>query len=148
MIFSLFYLRSRLDLWSCETGSAVVPSRVSLLISVLRLNLVLTSRIPPDFRGPASIYLFQIAIRRRVNPKFIGSRNIAYRWRSLSRVRRHSWASKPQGSSKRMLPWAGDHRSINIRFSFPHPLLVYNSGYINSHSMLKVPAAVSTTVRL
>ena len=29
---------------------------------------------------------------------------IAYRWRSLPRVRRHG-ASKPQGSSKRMLPW-------------------------------------------
>ena len=32
-----------------ETGS-VVPSRVSLLISILRLNLVLTSGISPDFR--------------------------------------------------------------------------------------------------
>ena len=30
-------------------GSAV-PSRVSLLISILGLNLVLTYRIPPDFR--------------------------------------------------------------------------------------------------
>ena len=29
---------------------------------------------------------------------------IAYRWRSLPRVRRH-WASKPQGSSERVLPW-------------------------------------------
>ena len=29
---------------------------------------------------------------------------IAYRWRSLPRVRRHR-ASKPQGSSKRILPW-------------------------------------------
>ena len=29
---------------------------------------------------------------------------IAYRWRSLPRVRRHR-ASKPQGSSERMLPW-------------------------------------------
>ena len=27
------------------------PSRVSLLISILRLNLVLTHGIPPDFRG-------------------------------------------------------------------------------------------------
>ena len=31
-------------------GSAV-PSRVSLLISILRLNLVLTYGIPPEFRG-------------------------------------------------------------------------------------------------
>ena len=29
---------------------------------------------------------------------------VAYRWRSLPRVRRHS-ASKPQGSSERVLPW-------------------------------------------
>ena len=42
--------RSCLRIWSRETGSAV-PSRVSLLISILRLNLVLTDGIPPDFRG-------------------------------------------------------------------------------------------------
>ena len=42
--------RSRLRIWSCETGSAV-PSRISLLISILRLNLVLTYGIPPEFRG-------------------------------------------------------------------------------------------------
>ena len=36
--------------WSRETGSAV-PSRVSLIISILRLNLVLTYGIPPEFRG-------------------------------------------------------------------------------------------------
>ena len=39
-----------LRIWSRETGSAV-PSRVSLLISILRLNLVLTYGIPPEFRG-------------------------------------------------------------------------------------------------
>ena len=42
--------RSRLRVWSRETGSAV-PSRVSLLISIPRLNLVLTNGIPPDSRG-------------------------------------------------------------------------------------------------
>ena len=41
---------SRVRIWSRETGAAV-PSRVSLLISILRLNLVLTYRIPPEFRG-------------------------------------------------------------------------------------------------
>ena len=42
--------RSRLRIWSRETGSAI-PSRVSLLISILKLNLVLTYYgIPPDFR--------------------------------------------------------------------------------------------------
>ena len=42
--------RSRLRIWPRETGSAV-PPRVSLLISILRLNLVLTYGIPPEFRG-------------------------------------------------------------------------------------------------
>ena len=41
---------SRLRVWSRETGSAVA-SRVSLFISILRLNLVLTYGIPPEFRG-------------------------------------------------------------------------------------------------
>ena len=44
--------RACLRIWSRETGSAV-PSRVSLPISILRLNLlmVLTYGIPPEFRG-------------------------------------------------------------------------------------------------
>ena len=46
-------LRSRLRIRSRETVSAV-PSRVSLLISTLRLNLVLTYGILPEFRGGVS----------------------------------------------------------------------------------------------
>ena len=34
----------------------------------------------------------------------ISGHAIAYRWRSLARVRRHR-ASRPQGSSERVLPW-------------------------------------------
>ena len=60
-----------LRIWSRETGSAV-PSRVSLLISILRLNLVLTYGIPPEFRGGVH---YETAIRHRVSPEFIGSRN-------------------------------------------------------------------------
>ena len=37
-------------------GSAV-PSRVSLLISILRLNLVLTCGIPPEFRGGVCLFI-------------------------------------------------------------------------------------------
>ena len=44
------------NLWSRETGSAV-PSHVSLLISILRLNMVLTYRIPPDFRGGVHLFI-------------------------------------------------------------------------------------------
>ena len=43
-----------LRIWFRETGSAV-PSRVSLLISILRPNLVLTYGIPSEFCA-ASIY--------------------------------------------------------------------------------------------
>ena len=49
-------LRSRLRIWSPGTGSAV-PSHVSLLISILRLYLVLTYGIPPDFRVGGHFYL-------------------------------------------------------------------------------------------
>ena len=58
-------------IWSRETGSAV-PSRVSLLISILRLSLVLTYGIPPEFRGGVH---YETAIRHRVSPEFIVSRN-------------------------------------------------------------------------
>ena len=49
--------RSRLRIWPCETSSAV-PSRVSLLISILRLNLVLAHGIPPKFRGVVHIFIY------------------------------------------------------------------------------------------
>ena len=52
-------------------GSAI-PSRVSLLISILRLNLVHTYGILPS-SAAASIY--ETAVRHRVSPEFIGSRN-------------------------------------------------------------------------
>ena len=48
--------RSRLRIWSREMGSAV-PSRVSLLISILRLNLVLTYGIAPEFRGGVHLFI-------------------------------------------------------------------------------------------
>ena len=48
--------RSCLRIWSRETGSATIPSRVSLLISILRLNLMLTCEIFPS-SATVSIYL-------------------------------------------------------------------------------------------
>ena len=44
---------------SCEMGSAA-PSRTSLLISILRLNLVLTHGIPPDLRGDVQLFLYTV----------------------------------------------------------------------------------------
>ena len=83
-------------------GSAV-PSRVSLLISILKAEygayLRDSSRVP---RRHPFIYL---------KPRYaIGSvpslsgHTIAYRWRSLPVVCRHR-VSKPQSSSERVLPW-------------------------------------------
>ena len=37
--------------------SSAVPSRVSLLISILRLNLVLTYGITPEFRGDVHLFI-------------------------------------------------------------------------------------------
>ena len=57
---------------------------------------------------------------------------VAYRWRSLPRVRRH-WASKPQGSSERVLPWQVTMDQL-IFASLSHTPYWYEVG------MLKVPA--------
>ena len=53
---------------------------------------------------------------------------IAYRWRSLPRVRRHG-ASKPRGSSERVLPWQVTMDQSICGLSFPHPLMVW-SGHV------------------
>ena len=100
------------------------------LISILRLNLVLTYGIPPEFRGGVHMK----------PPYAIGSvpslsgHAIAYRWRSLPRVRRHR-ASKPQGSSERVLPWQITMDQL-IFASLSHTHYWYEVG------MLKVPAFV------
>ena len=60
---------------------------------------------------------------------------IAYRWRSLPRVRRHR-ASKPQGSSERVLPWQITMNQL-IYASLSHTHYWYEVG------MLKVPANAS-----
>ena len=62
--------RACLRIWSRETGSAV-PSRVSLLISILRLNLVLTYYLRDSSRVSAAASIYETAMRHRVSPKFI-----------------------------------------------------------------------------
>ena len=54
-------------------GSAI-PSRVSLLVYILRLALVLTCGILSDFHGGVDL-LILTATRHRVSPEFIGPRN-------------------------------------------------------------------------
>ena len=108
-----------------------VPSRVSLLMSIFRLNMVLTYGIPPDFRGGVHVFFYP--------PYAIGSvlslsvyYAIAYRLRSLSRVFRHR-ASKPQGGFEGVLPW---QVTMDQLLSLSHNHYWYEVG------MLKVPAVV------
>ena len=54
--------------------------------SILRLNLVLTHGIPPDFRGGVNLFIPSYAIGSV--PSLLGNA-IACRWRSLPRFRRH-----------------------------------------------------------
>ena len=89
---------------------------------------MLTYGIPPEFRGGVNMK----------PPYAIGSvpslsgHAVAYRWRSLPRVRRHR-ASKPQGSSERVLPWQITMDQL-IFASLSHTHYRYEVG------MLKVPA--------
>ena len=72
-----------LRIWSRKTGSAVL-SRVSLLIFILRLNLVLTYGVLPEFCG-GIIFLFKPPYAIGPIP-CLSDHATAYRWRSLSRV--------------------------------------------------------------
>ena len=103
--------RSRLRIWSRETGPAV-PSRASLLISILRLNLVLTCGIPPEFRGGVQLFtgVFKPPYAIGSVPSLSGHA-IAYRWCSLL----------PRQVTLDRL----------ICLSFPHPLLVW-IGHVES----------------
>ena len=56
MIFPVLVRASEFSLARRVSNSAV-PSRVSLLISILGLNLVLTYGISPEFRGGCSILI-------------------------------------------------------------------------------------------
>ena len=113
-------LRSRLRIWSREPGSAI-PYRANLLISILRLNLMLTYYgISPEFHGGVHSSFFSTAIRHRVSPEFIGSCNCV----PMAFTAESPPARKPQGSSKRVLPWQITMNQLNTRISFPHPLLV------------------------
>ena len=127
-----FFPCPRLRIRSRETGSAV-PSRVSLLISILRLNLVLTYRIPPEFRG--GVHLFILNRQTPSGQSRVSGHAIAYRWRSLPRVRRHR-VSKPQGSSERVLPWQVTMDQLIYAY-LSHTHYWYEVG------MLKVPACTT-----
>ena len=63
---------------------------------------------------------------------------IAYRWRSLPRVRRHR-ASKPQGSSERVLPWQITMDQLifaSLSHTHNEPFICTNIIYIVHHDSL------------
>ena len=125
--------RSCHRIWSRETGSAV-PSRVSLLTSILRLNLVLPYGIPPEFTRRRPFIYFKPPYDIGSVPCLSG-RAIACRWRSLPKVRRHR-ASKPQGSSERVLAW-----QVTMDQSIC-PSLSHTQHYWCEMGMLEVPAYI------
>ena len=81
-----------------------------------------TYGIAPEFRGGVHLLILKPPDAVGSVPSLSGH-VIAYRWRSLPKVRRHR-ASKSQGSSGRVLPWQVTMGPINVRLSFPHPLLI------------------------
>ena len=129
---------SRLRMWSRETGPAV-PFRVSLLISILRLNLVLTYGIPPEFRGGVHIFIFN-----RHTPS---CQSRVYRVTQLCTDGVHCQESAGTGPVNLKVvpnecclgrsPWtnaalAGHHGPINMRFYF-------RTHFWYEVGMLKVP---------
>ena len=113
--------RSRLRIWFRETGLAV-PSLVSLLILYTNAEsgAWYSSRIPG--RRP---YILPAPHTIGSVPSLSGHA-IAYRWRSLPRVR---WrrASSPQGSSSNgCCPCITMDQMLLCSSLFPHPLLIYS----------------------
>ena len=139
--------RSRLRIWSRETVSAV-PSRVSLLISILRLNLVLTYGIPPEFRGGV-----HLSILNRHTPS---GQSRVYRVTQLRTDADYSRESADTGPvslkviSERVLPWQVTMDQL-ICASLSHTHYYwYEAGmlrvpYWYEADMLKVPTTYSTT---
>ena len=77
---------------SADTGPVVILKAYPF--SILRLNMVLTHEIPPNFRGGVHLFIPSNTIG---SVPSLSSYAIACRWRSLPR--RHGASSNPQGSS-------------------------------------------------
>ena len=105
-----------------------VSSRVSLLISTQDES---GAYLRDSFRVPRRRPFMKPPYAIGSVPSLSGHAN-AYRWRSLPRIRRHR-ASKPQGSSKRVLPWQITMDQL-IFASLSHTHYWYEA------DMLKIPA--------
>ena len=116
--------------WEFGLARRVRPSRPASAFSfsiILRLNLVLTQGIPPDFRG--GVHLFTLSGQSRV-----------YRVTQLRTDGVHYRESAGTGPvvlkviSGTGAAFAHRHGPIHVRLSFSTPtiLLLVKSGYINS----------------
>ena len=93
--------RSRLRTWSREAGcGSPVQRQPDYLHTQVESGAYLRDSSRVLRRRP---FIYFSAVRHRGSPECNGHA-IAYRWRSLPRVRRHR-ARKVQDSSKRALPW-------------------------------------------
>ena len=128
--------RACLRIWSRETVR-VQPSRPASACSSPYSGWIwclLTGLLPSS--AAASIYLFKPTYAIGSVPSLSGHA-IAYRWRSLPRVRRHR-ASKPQDSSERVQPWQVTMNQL-IFASLSHTHYYWYEVVID-YIMLKVPA--------
>ena len=118
--------RSRLNIWPRTTGSAV-PSRVNPLFSHTQAESGAyswdSSRFPR--RHP---YTPPTAIG---SVPSLSGHAIAYRWRSLPRVRRHK-ASSPQGSSSGFAACSKYHTMVQISRALLSHTHYWNTVCINS----------------
>ena len=115
-------------------GSSPVPRQPAHLHTQAESGAQDSSRVP---RRRPFIYLKLLYVIASI-PSLSCRAIIAYRWRSLPRVCRRR-ASKPQGSSKRMLPWQVTlGQLICGSLSHTHYYCWYEVGMY--YSMLKVPA--------
>ena len=88
----------------------------------ITLNLVLG--ILPEFRG--GVHIFLPAQHTIGSVPSLSGHAVAYRWRSLPRVRWHR-ASSPQGSSSNgCCPCITMDQMLLCSSLFPHPLLIYS----------------------
>ena len=98
-----------------------VPRQPPHSPSRLRLNLIgwclLTGFLPLSATASTD------NVNRHRSPVYIRSHPIAYRWRSLPRVRRHRASSRQGGSSNGCCLFRNHHGPIFVRFSFPAPSL-------------------------
>ena len=108
--------------------------------------------ILPEFRG--GVHIFLPAPHTIGSVPSLSGHAIAYRWRSLPRVRWHR-ASSPQGSSSNgCCPCITMDQMLLCSSLFPHPLLIYSENvqiigctkYTHTHKVYKYQNISTTAV--